>query len=52
VIPDYRAPNIISTAPIPLYNTYHEIWRFVQHLREIIDKKEYEKFPERRRIVS
>ncbi|MDH5770412.1 MAG: kynureninase [Candidatus Bathyarchaeota archaeon] len=52
VIPDYRAPNIIRTAPIPLYNTYHEIWRFVQHLREIIDRKEYEKLPGKRRIIS
>jgi len=51
VITDYRMPNIIRAAPIPLYNTYHEIWRFIQHLREIIDKKEYEQLPEKRRLI-
>jgi kynureninase len=52
VIPDYRPPNIIRTAPIPLYNTYHEIWRTVQHLREIIDKKEHKKLPRERKMIS
>jgi len=51
VVPDYRQPNIIRTAPTPLYNTYHEIWKFIQHLREIIDRKEYEKFPKERKMI-
>jgi len=52
VIPDHRPPNIIRAAPIPLYNTYHEVWKFVQHLREIIDKKEYKKLPKERKMIS
>ena len=52
VIPDYRPPNIIRIAPVPLYNTYHEVWRVIQHLREIIDKKEHEKFPKERKMIS
>ncbi|TLN06681.1 kynureninase, partial [bacterium] len=27
VISDFRPPNIVRIAPIPLYNTYHEIWQ-------------------------
>lgn len=34
VIADFRAPDIIRVAPIPLYNTYHEAWRFASLLRE------------------
>jgi kynureninase len=35
LVADFRAPDIIRVAPIPLYNTYHEAWRFVQLLREV-----------------
>jgi len=52
VVPDFRPPNMIRAAPIPLYNTYYEVWKFVQHLREIIDKKEYERFPKERKMIS
>jgi kynureninase len=36
VVADYRAPDLIRVAPIPLYNTFHEIWRFAQILREVL----------------
>jgi len=52
VIPDFRQPNIIRIAPIPLYNTYHETWQVVQHLKEIIEKKEYERYSKKRKPVS
>ncbi|HEV3205206.1 MAG TPA: kynureninase [Gemmataceae bacterium] len=29
---DFREPNVIRVAPVPLYNTFHEVWRFVQTL--------------------
>ena len=34
VVADHRAPDIIRVAPIPLYNTYLEVWRFALLLRE------------------
>jgi kynureninase len=52
VIPDFRPPNIVRIAPTPLYNTYHEIWRLVQHLRDIIEKREYERFSRERKAIS
>ena len=52
VIPDFRPPNILRIAPIPLYNTYHEIWQVTQHLKDIIDKGEYERYSKQRRVVS
>lgn len=29
---DFRAPNVIRAAPTPLYNSFHEVWRFAQLL--------------------
>lgn len=34
VVCDFRAPNVIRVAPTPLYNTFHEAWRFAQVLAE------------------
>lgn len=31
---DFREPNIIRVAPTPLYNTFHEVWRFARVLGE------------------
>ncbi len=32
VLCDYREPDIIRVAPVPLYNTLQEVWRFAQVL--------------------
>jgi len=29
---DFREPNVIRVAPTPLYNSFHEVWRFAQIL--------------------
>ncbi|UCC34119.1 MAG: kynureninase [Candidatus Bathyarchaeota archaeon] len=52
VISDFRPPNIIRIAPIPLYNRYDEVWQIIQGLKEIIDGKEYEKIPKQRKGIS
>jgi kynureninase len=31
---DFREPNVIRVAPTPLYNTFHEVWRFAKILSE------------------
>ncbi|HKQ48745.1 MAG TPA: kynureninase [Phycisphaerae bacterium] len=29
---DFREPDVVRVAPVPLYNTFHEVWRFAQVL--------------------
>lgn len=31
---DFREPNVIRVAPTPLYNTFHEVWRFTHILAD------------------
>lgn len=36
-IVDWREPDVIRFAPVALYNTYTEVWRFVTRLRELLE---------------
>lgn len=36
VIPDWREPNVIRCAPVPLYNSYEDIYKFGQILISIL----------------
>lgn len=36
VVADYRIPDVIRVAPTPMYNTYDDVWRFVEKLSEAI----------------
>src|SRR2546430_3754288 len=31
---DFREPNVIRAAPTPLYNSYHDVWRFAKILAD------------------
>lgn len=34
VITDYREPNVIRLAPVPLYNSFEDVWAFADVLRK------------------
>lgn len=36
IIVDWREPNVIRLAPVPLYNTYEEVWQFADILKQLI----------------
>ena len=52
VVPDFRPPNIIRLAPIPLYISYHDVWTVAQHLKAVIDGGEHEAFSDDRGTVT
>jgi kynureninase len=36
VIADWREPNVIRVAPVPLYNTFEEVWKFGEIIRDLL----------------
>ena len=36
VVADWREPNVIRLAPVPLYNSFEDVWRFGAILKEIL----------------
>ena len=37
VVGDIREPNVIRVAPVPFYNTFHDVWAFAQVLAEHVN---------------
>ena len=38
VIADWREPNVIRVAPVPLYNSFEDVWRFGEIVRTTIKR--------------
>lgn len=36
ILPDWREPDVIRVASVPLYNTFEEVWRFGEIMREVL----------------
>ena len=37
VIADWREPNVIRVAPVPLYNSFEDVWRFGQIVEQALN---------------
>ena len=38
VVADWREPNVIRVAPVPLYNTFEDVWKFGEIMRTVINR--------------
>ena len=36
---DFREPNVLRVAPVPLYNSYSDVWHFVEVLTQLLEVK-------------
>ncbi|MGH2549955.1 MAG: kynureninase [Thermomicrobiales bacterium] len=52
VVPDFRPPDVIRLAPIPLYTSYEDVWTVIQKLREVVDTGAYLRVPGGRELVA
>ena len=51
VITDFRPPDIVRLAPVPLYNTFVECHETVERLVRIMDERAYLSYPTERAMV-
>lgn len=52
VVPDFRYPNVIRLAPVPLYVRYTDVCDLVQILKNIMDTKAYEAYENKAGTVA
>ncbi len=52
VVTDFRPPNVVRVCPAPLYVGFEDVWRVVDHLRAVVETREYEEFEPREGGVS
>jgi len=52
IVPDFRKPNVIRLAPVPLYISYEEVFDVVMALKRIMENKTYEKYDKKRSVVA
>lgn len=52
IVPDFRFPDVIRLAPVPLYTSYTEVYDMVDIIVNIMESGEYKKYENKRGTVA
>jgi len=52
IVPDYREPNIIRLAPVPLYTRFVDVVDLVERIERIMETEAHLKFENKRGVVA
>ena len=52
VIPDFRAPSYVRIAPVALYNSFLDVYKTVNILKEILEDKTYLNYENARGVIA
>lgn len=51
VLPDFREPNVIRLAPVPLYVSYQDVYNLINIIENIVKNKKHEEYSNERTLV-
>lgn len=52
VIPDFRYPDVIRLAPVPLCTRYQDVYELVERLKNIMDTESYKQYAKKAGTVA
>lgn len=52
IVPDFRYPNVIRLAPVALYISYHDVWKVVEIIKDIMKNEVYKNYSKKRGVVA
>ncbi len=52
IVPDFRPPDIVRLAPVPLYRSFSDVFEVVQSIKKIMMNKDFLKFKNEREVVA
>lgn len=52
IVPDFRYPNVIRLAPVALYISYHDVWKVVEIIKDIMNNEVYKNYSKERGVIA